>query len=291
MDAIAKMWREAFLETIEAKPQDAPIMLSGGMDSACIVAACLALGRKPECYTIQLGDAESKDLLSAKKIAKDANLNLHIEKIERSRENLLKGINDSIRLFIPIIPELMLKPRKTLIQCAIPTLVIANRVKKDGYSYLYAGTHSIVEDTKECYMAANRNDLEKVQELRKKESISGSIVGTATWGFGIAAASQGIHLIEPYSENPLRDVGLSISFKEMNSPFQKGIACRAFPESMQYFNWRRSRNASFQVESGIREWHDELLKDSLNFRKAKVVSVIYKDMARQIMGLNLNFPL
>jgi len=73
IDSIALKWRNLLLDFLSLQPEDAPLILSGGMDSGTILAGLLANGRKSEIYNFQVNDIQSKDYHNAHKMVQDYN--------------------------------------------------------------------------------------------------------------------------------------------------------------------------------------------------------------------------
>lgn len=279
IDPVAVRWRDALLTVMEGVG-DQPLFLSGGMDSATLLAAQLELGRRPHCFTYRLGERESPDLTAAREIARAFSLTLTEVRIPDLLPQLLQDVRRVIRLTG--------NPRKTAVQCCHAMLYLVPAVQAKDYKAAITGTGGIVDDNRKAQIlaadyAANADEL----EAQRRSGLLGGDPSSATETMKRCVESLGLRLIEPFSMEPLAEVALSIPFPEMNGPVQKGIACRAFPG---FFRTREDgkpgrfhrKNVSLQVAGGLREHHDRLLEMPINAGlKAQRVVAIYNQIHRE----------
>ena len=87
----ARRVRKALLAAVE-DIGPATIALSGGIDSASVLAACLAIGRKPDCYTFALSPGESADLRVARSMCETFGLELRVAPILRHYATLERDL-------------------------------------------------------------------------------------------------------------------------------------------------------------------------------------------------------
>jgi hypothetical protein len=73
LDEVAEAWKVDLLAAVAEAPEDTPVLLSGGVDSGTILAACLELGRRPTCYGFHLAD-QTPDEAAARRLAHDFGL-------------------------------------------------------------------------------------------------------------------------------------------------------------------------------------------------------------------------
>lgn len=269
MDAIAAAWRENLLATLSPFC-NLPILLSGGMDSATLVAAALELGTRPKCYSFRLGGQDSQDVRVARKICRDHDLALHVLDIPRSPHHLIADVRRIIGL--------LRTSRKAAVQCAHPMMYLARKINDDGHTTAIVGTGGICEDNRKSAVLLAQEGEEAVRELRRKNLME--FWGSATGEMLNMAHHMGVILVQPYATEPLASHGLSLDLAEINRPRQKGIALRAFPDFFQRGYWRQ--NSPLQVNSGIREWHDTLLASEHNKRGVRRVSAIYADILKEM---------
>ena len=259
------IWRQHMLDIVEPY-KDAPLLLSGGMDSGTILAAQLALGGKPQCYTFQLENFQSKDYKVARSMCHHYKLTLHC--VEIPRDKLLDDVIKIITTFKTT--------KKTHIQCIHPMLYIADMMAEDAVSQCLIGTGGIVEDNRKCAVALHKHGEDAARKIRRENLLN--TTGSATEKMHDTLKRVGIRPIEPYSVQPFADWHLSLDIAEINTPRQKGIALRAFPEFWRN-NWWRP-NSGLQMGTGIRRWHDTLLQTD-NPKHYKSVVGIYNELGRQ----------
>lgn len=268
-DKLAQEWRDALIESVEPYV-GSPIYFSGGTDSATLLAAQLELGGCPSLYSFRLGPNDSVDTAVARRIADAFDLYFTCVEIDQS----LKTLEANVRWIIETLGE----SGKTVVQCAHPIMYMAKAVQDDGYTEAMLGTGGIVLDGRKV-AEYNRYEPESaVREFREHKMRDKDRRGCGTWAMHEIARRVGVETAEPYSDEPVRSLGLSISYDEMNRPKQKGIALRAFPDFWSRGYYRT--NTPMQVGGGIRGWHDRLLDSDLNSIGAKSVVGIYNAIKR-----------
>lgn len=272
LDGQAEEWRSALCETV-VRDAVLPLCLSGGMDSTTLLAAAQEVGARPVCYSFSIGGAESRDLHAARRVARLAGAELRVVDIPRTEDQLL----GDVRAVIGFLG----RSRKTAVQCAHPVWRMAQAAGADGFPGLVLGTGGICEDNRAVQVAAGAGDWETVDRIRRANIGASGQRGTATWAMHEAVRAAGLRPVEPYAALPVRAVGLAVPFPEINSPRQKGIALRAFPGFYRRVGWRQ--NASLQIGSGLREWHDTLLASPANRRGSRAVVGVYNDVAREVL--------
>lgn len=284
LDAQAKAWREAVLETVEPYAEaKLPMLLSAGLDSGTLLAACLDLGHRPHCYAYVLDPGGlSPDYVFARRMATILNCEFTGIWIPRTLDQLERDVREVI--------SMLRVSRKTSIQCCQPLMHLARRMHEDGHQRAIAGTGGIVLDGRAVMVARADEGEEAARKMREEKLDDKMNRETATGQMHIMALKCGIELVEPYSDVPLAPAGLAIDLAEINAgppgKGAKGIAVRAFPEFWARPGWYR-RPSPLQVNGGIREWHDELLTSPLNPGRAERVVAIYNQILREINEPNL----
>lgn len=272
-DRTAQRWRELFLDVMSSLP-DVPILLSGGTDSAAILSAALALGRKPDCYTYSIGGVAGTDLRVAQLMCDTFELQLHVIDLPRDHESLVRDIRE-------IVARLG-TTRKAAVQCAHPMWYMARAIAHAGFDATYCGTGGVIEDNRTGGIILNTQGEEAFREYRRKNLTPGYTQdGNGTWAMHTAAQWSGVALLEPLVMEPFATYSLSLDAREINRPVQKGIAMRAFPEFWSRGRWRRT-NSPMQVNSGLRDWHATLLNDpAINRRGRKSMAHLYADITSE----------
>lgn len=289
LDEQAARWREALLETIRpAVDAELPMLLSAGLDSGTLLAACLDLGHRPHCYSYVLnqgvseGGELSRDYVFSRRLTTRFRCDFTGIWIPRNLDQLESDVREVIRI--------LRVAKKTSVQCCQPMMHIARQLKKDGETRAIAGTGGIVLDGREVMVMAKESGEEIARVLRALKLRDRENPDTATGQMHRMAAHFGVELVEPYSEEPLEGAGLSIDLADMNRGPQgmgaKGIAVRAFPDFWNLPGVYR-RPSPLQVNGGVREWHEELLTSPLNPNRAERVVAVYNRILREIDEPNL----
>lgn len=267
-DARAAAFREAVLAILEPLPRETPLLLSGGTDSATVLAGLLALGRSPACYTFRLGAYESPDVRVARMMAETFGLRHTIVTIPRNDETLIADVRR--------ILAITRNPRKTHVQCGHPFLYLAPAIIADGHQTALTGlgADDLYGTTRQLAIACRRSDDAACSQARRAHASR----PTAS-DYSIVAVCQhfGLRLVPIFRDPRLRELILATPYRELHRPTQKGIALRAFPEFWRRGAWYR-RNMNLQVASGLREWHDTLLRSPVNRRGARTVAALYRDL-------------
>src|SRR5690606_20762498 len=113
-DASAATFRAAVIATLTPLPETTPLLLSGGTDSATVLAGLLALGRRPDCYTFRLGAHDTADVRVARSMAETFGLRHVVVTIPQDATTLLRDVRRVLRIIGT--------PRKVSVQCSHPFL-------------------------------------------------------------------------------------------------------------------------------------------------------------------------
>lgn len=264
-------FRELMIEAVQNFGAEKPLLLSGGVDSATILAAQLSLGVKPDCYTFYLQPARSNDSNVSSKMASVYGFRHRTIEMPRDDEKLIADV----RAIIAQIGNSF----KTHVQCSHPFLYLAPAVAADGHdaALMGMGAGSLWGDNKEAAFERGRSGDEGFREFRKMchKHPENSEVSCAK-----VAANLGVKLSDPYHYEPLAQYMLELDFQHLHKPKQKYLAVAAFGEFWRQGAWYR-KNSNLQIESGLRQWHDTLLQSPLNEKlQSKSVVAIYNAIAR-----------
>lgn len=281
LDDQAAEWREVLLQTMEPVA-DLPFLLSGGVDSATLLAAALHLGKQPPCYGYRLSSHESDDFRIGKEMAGAFGLPWRPVVLPREREFLERDVRHLIAT--------LKTSRKTSIQCAQPVMHMARWIAKDGFDRAIVGTGAVVLDDRRV-MVIRSEEGEEAARAYRAEKLEDRYIDCGTGRMHEIARLEGVTLEEPYSDEPLRSHALALDVADLNRGprgyGQKGIAVRAFPDFWIGSGWYR-RNSPLQVNSGVREWHDDLLSDpELNPAGARRVVAVYNRLLKEADAPNL----
>lgn len=271
LDAVAQRYRDEFLNTVSSMTpvREPAIYLSGGADSMTILAALLALGKNPFVVSFRIDDFEPTDLRVVRDVCDVFDLRLHVSTIRR--DNLLRDVRT--------ILGMLRTPRKTAVQCAHPIMHMAFDLRTRGHYAAWMGTGGIIEDNRSGAILLHDQGEDAFREYRRANLASGTGANgdNGTWAMHRISRHFGVDVLEPYSAEPFASYALSLDAAEINRPFQKGIAFRAFPEFWKRGAWRRT-NSSLQSGTGIVGLHDTLLRSELNVNGRKAMVAFYRDL-------------
>lgn len=267
-----KIFRALMLEAVASCGAALPVLLSGGVDSATILAAQRALGAKPKCYSFHLAPDLSNDVRVAASMSARFGLQHRVSQIPRTEDALVADVREIIRITG--------KTWKTHVQCSQPFLYLASEIKSTGADAALMGmaAGSLWGDNREAQFGRGRSGDAGFRDYRRfchrHPDNSENSVKTV-------AAANGVELRDPYLYEPLAQFLIECSHDEMHRPKQKYLAVAAFAEFWTQGAWYR-RNSNLQIESGLRAFHDTLLQSPLNEKlRAKSVAAIYGAIERE----------
>lgn len=279
MDPVAQRYREALLDTLGAVPRQTPILLSGGMDSMTLLFGSLALEREPVAYSYALENWNySEDWEAAHAVCVEYGLTHLTVRLPTDDAELVELTRRVIRIGKTT--------RKTAVQCLYAIVPLIETIYEHGHRGVITGTGGIVSDNRRAKILGadyekNREEL----EAQRRSDLLGGDPESATEVMKRVIQELRVIPWEPYSMEPLAEVGLSIPYPEMNDPVAKGVGCRAFPEFFgepPYRWWRQ--NSSLQVNGGIRDLHERLLSLPVNKRGSQRVVGVYNDIEAELAG-------
>lgn len=248
---------------------DVALLFSGGTDSLTCLFSLLDMGIKPKLYSFHLEGVIHKDIEVSQKVAQYYyDLDHVIIEIKKDIDQLQKDVKYIIKTFNVT--------RKTNVQCTYPFLYVLPYIKE---KYVVSGlcADDLYGTAKSVIIKCSK-DKSKFDETRRK--IFNNPYSSAYQP--IKELIENIHnkkFVTPYRSPEIIEYFMRFSWEELNKPKQKQIALDAFND---YFSKQKiyRKNSNFQVGSGIREWHNELLNTELNKNNRKRVDEIYKDIAR-----------
>ena len=274
----ADLLRERLMSAVAACPEDAVIWLSGGIDSASLLAAALALGREPPLMTFKLeGAHEHPDLRIARSMAETVSLHLDVVEIPRAR--LAEDARALCRLNARYSAEVgeLAPVYKVFVQVAHGCSYMLDGMRERGLAVALAGFCA------DSYWGSGR----KMEVMLRKEGRAGwqayrerylvSKWNSESFVYWLAKR-RGLAVIDPWADQPVRELMLGLGPAQMHVGRKKGLALHAFPELWRRGAWARD-NSSLQVNSGLRGLHDSLLHTH-NPRGRKAIIGLYNDWAK-----------
>ena len=254
----------------EYKNESVALLFSGGMDSLSLLLSCLDVGIKPTLYSFKIENIDSDDIKASRRIASIYNLNL-VEVIIPT--DLSIQLED-----IKFIIEHFKVKKKTQVQCIQPFLYIVKEIKEDiVLSGLCAD--DLYGTTRKMQEVGRRSDSEfyKVR-LDKQNDLKSSSYCYIKQIFD----EVGKQFVAPYKDNQeLVDYFLDKGLNELHKPKLKQKTYENYKDDIDKNKLYR-KNSSLQVNSGLRELHEELLKTDINIKNWKSIVGIYNYIYKQI---------
>lgn len=241
------------------------LLFSGGSDSLSVLWSLLELGARPVCYTFHLQGQRHADVVVSEKVARAEGLQHEVVIIPRDVARLERDVRELVRRTGGA--------RKTHIQCLYPLLHLTPAIaERQVFTGLNADDWwgTAASDAINC--SKNRAEFDRRRRKRQADP------KTSGWQFWDALMTeQGHELCCPYRDPAVVKYLLSKSWPELNKPRQKAPLAEGFTAEFQRHKcWRKNDN--LQCGSGIREWHDVLLKEPVNKLGRTRVQDLYRDI-------------
>lgn len=257
--------RELMIDRVRSIPRPFELALSGGTDSTTVLFACLAAGIKPRCLTFRLSAVDSGDCRASRFIAKHFGLDLEVVEVPSAPEAMIRDIK-------AVAPHAHVL-KKTIIQCLIPWLYIYPAMETETI-VTGLGGDDLYCNQRKVQVALNTQGEEAIREWRKTYSDDLRFSNANIIRFG---KQYGKECIDAYHWKPIVDWFAKHPAKSLNRPYEKHPSIEAFRDYYGQAPFRRA-HSSYQVNSGLRDFHDGLLKSQHNTRRRKAVIALYRDI-------------
>jgi asparagine synthetase B (glutamine-hydrolysing) len=198
------------------------VATSGGIDSSVLLMSCLDLGYKPYVLSFKLDNKKSSyDFDSAKKLAKKFQLEFVPVLLPSSSEIILEKVIYEIKHFAI--------KKKTAIECVYPMLFVFDSCEQLGIQNLICGhaADGHYALSKKA-MIHYRSTKELYQQFRKAYFKNKNVAQSET--LNQIAKEKNIKLYLPYMEQTYFDLFNDLSWFEVNTPRQKELIRRDYPE-------------------------------------------------------------
>lgn len=247
------------------KHNDVAVFLSGGVDSLSIAFAADSLGKKITGYSFCLEGNESYDYLKAKEACDIFGWNFNGVKVPISSDIVVEKWKElSYRWSCK---------KKTEFECTYPFLFIYPIVLEyEVFSGLGADSSYGLSKKAALHWLDTK---EKFDQYRLKAYTD----GPGGWRQQeMLSFAYNVHYNAPYMDWSIRNYLLTLSWKEIHTPCQKGIVVEGFKE---YFTklkkWKKHSN--LQLESGINKLFEDVILNNkeINFRGRKRIMDIARD--------------
>jgi asparagine synthetase B (glutamine-hydrolysing) len=242
------------------------LLLSGGVDSATMLAAALACGHKPKVFTFRLSNYVSADFRVAESMANTFGCEFTPVMIPMDGARLEADVRAIIKLTS--------SSQKTHIQCSHPFLYLCEQAQRFGAKrFVYCGGGSDLYGDGRKAMIAYHQEGEDAYRAKRAHDAAPDVWGSSASIIKLCQ-SFGMEIYDPYLRPEVVAFFVSLNFADMHKPKQKYIGLAAFPEFWKRGAWYRE-SSNFQINSRLREFHDTLLQSPLNIHGHKSVVGIY----------------
>jgi len=271
---LAVQFRDTMIEDCRKLPAGAVLLLSGGLDSGCILAACVEAGVRLDVVTASFGQYPNEDNRRAEAraaVVAPGYPFAHVA-IDRDADRAKAVAASAIRL--------LGNPLKTGVEVAQMVIPLVDHLQAAGYTAVVNGMTggTLWGVTKETVFAHHKGGHTAWQAAR----LHGLAVElddqypTATGLTRRVVQDAGMLFLDPLLATS--DLLLACTYDQLNRPKLKQLALDAFPALKQ----SPSRTGGLQVVSGVREYMT-LLAQEQGYRSAVAW---YNALAR-----DMNIPL
>ena len=264
-DEACREFRDLMVERVRAVERPYELAFSGGVDSATMLFASLEAGYAPRLLTFRMEGVESGDARAARSIA--GHFGLEQEEVVIPSD--AASLERDARRVLPYAAVM----KKVIVQCLIPWLYL--------YPAMRTGTilSGVTADDYYCNQRKVQVELHKHGEaaiMQYRRSYA-SDLSFSTANILRFAGEYGKRNVDVYDHESVERFFLRFPARALNRPYAKHISIRAFADYYRQGAWRRER-ASYQVNSGLRDLHDALLRDpARNPRGHKAVVALYRE--------------
>jgi asparagine synthetase B (glutamine-hydrolysing) len=198
------------------------VSASGGIDSSVLIMSCLDLGYKPYVLSFKMDNrSDSYDFDSARKLAKRFDLEFVPVLLPSSTEIILEKVIHEIKHF-------QIK-KKTAIECVYPMMFVFDTCEQLDIKNLVCGhaADGHYALSKKA-MIHYRSTKELYQQFRQAYFKNKNVAQSET--LNQIAKEKNINLYLPYMKQTYFDLFNDLSWFEVNTPRQKELIRRDFPE-------------------------------------------------------------
>jgi len=251
---------------------DTALLLSGGVDSMTALFAALEYGHKPRCYTFYLSGHRSADLAAARKVTEHFGLELIEIGIPSTLDDLTR---DTFAIIDEVDWNYYPGLRKVTIQTMHPLLYTTKAIEEPRVvAGLSGGKLSI--DSRGASIDVYHGGEEVADELRCDRRV----VDDDGLQYERTYKRAGIDYIDFYAFTDAYRWVRQISVKAFNQRKAKWGLVKPF---LDYWKMRPMYRAPspYQIASGLRQFHDRLLKTRWNKKGWVRVQKVYQQMAKE----------
>jgi len=251
---------------------DTALLLSGGVDSMTALFAALECGHKPRCYTFYLSGYKSTDLAAARKVTDYFGLELIEVGIPSTLGDLIR---DTFAVIDEINWEYYLGVRKVTIQTMHPLLYTTKAIEeRKVVAGLGGGKLSL--DSRKASIEIYHGGEEAADDLRCDRYA----VDDDSLQYQRTYQRAGIEYLDFYAFTDAYRWVREIPVIAFNQRKAKWGLVKPF---LDYWKKRPMYRAPapYQIASGLRRFHDRLLKTRWNTKGWVQVQKVYQQMAKE----------
>lgn len=268
----AKAFRELFInrvDTLTKGHERVALAYSSGIDSSIILFSLRELGKSFTAYTFHVEGRTSGDLLGAKKACSLLGVNHTVVSVPSS----VDSIYSDIRRVIPHSEVI----KKTVIECLRPWLylypAISERLILNGL-----GADDLYCSQRKLQVLLHSKGEEAVLPYRK--NYSGDL-NFSNANIMRMASAYGKENTDVYFNEGVETFFRQFTARAINKPKEKALSIFGFRDEFNQLGGYRE-HSSYQINSGLAESHEQLLRSVYNTRNSKSVIGIYNDIAASL---------
>lgn len=275
MNPLAGEFRVRLIEAVRRTPEDSALLFSGGIDSAAVLGALVALGREPHLFTANLGLEHSPDTTVAAAMAGELRLPHVIVHVNRDYETLENTVRRVVRETG--------RTEKRHVEVVGSLYWLLPYMQGMGFRNALSGMTAgdAFGDSRKARMIRYYKGEEAAREYSRPDILYHKADHTDWTLTKLAWRGYGIRIWDAYRLKPLRPWLLGTTMADLHGNGVKTVATDAFPEVFAgHPEWLRE-HANLQIVGGFREWFGTLIASPLNRGGYRAVAPIYRDILRE----------
>jgi len=247
------------------------LLLSGGIDSSCLLFACLELGLSPHCYTYSVENEPSFDRKQALRLTAAFGLRLEEIVIPAAPDKALAAIRTLLRLGVR---------GQVALQCMHGHLYVAPYVQEplvlngSGVDALLGSYH---HENLAFRVFESRSNFDKMRAAHLQDADDDCMMTQQR-----LYASKGVRTVFPYRHPGIVVYLMGLSWSDINHPRLKTVSINAFGDwavKVPGFRWRRGAQ---QLVAGTKRLHLALLSTTANRKRRRALPAFYRDLEEEL---------
>lgn len=262
--------RSLLRDIIDPLPQDVVVSTSAGIDSGSIVLSALDVGKNVTVMSFTLDDRESRDFQAARRIADKFGLSFLPVKIPTDQ--------DVIYSIVKSLVVQLRTSKKTTIECLVPFMVALPMLRDKDHRTLITGSAADGHfGLSKKAMIHFRQPQPIFQSFRHQYFAKSDPAQTKSLPY--LSEQYGVRTCAPYVDRRIFDLWRYASWDDLNTPRQKEVVRREFPELDDLC---MNRHVNLQLgDSGIAKTVGELIRRQVTPQAKSPVSA-YNELLRRV---------